>query len=31
MDKKLSSIETKEMETIEKEIKNRKLAPLPLG
>ena len=29
--KKLSSIETKEMETIEKEIKNRKLTPLPLG
>jgi hypothetical protein len=31
IDEKLSSIETKEMETIEKEIKNRKLTPLPLG
>lgn len=28
---KLSSIENKEMETIAKEIKNRKLTPLPLG
>jgi len=31
IDKKLSSIETKEMETIEKEVKARKLTPLPLG
>ena len=29
--KKLGPIEIKEMETIEKEIKNRKLTPLPLG
>ena len=31
IDKKLSSLQTKEMETIKKEIKVRKLTPLPLG
>ena len=31
IDNKLSAIEKQEMETISKEIKNRKLTPLPLG